>query len=98
MNSATPAAVRYGLARMPNSTSARDVAACQSAGAGSGSGRSSMSGRAAPGRGAGIGAAVLVPGPLPQRGPGQHDQVGDLVTQAQLGAHRVDPAPDLAAR
>ena len=39
---------------------------------------------------------MLVPGPLPQRGPGQHDQVGHLVAQAELGTHRVDPAPDLA--
>ena len=54
VSSATPAAVRYGLTWMPNSVSAREVAACQSAGAGSGSGRSSISGRAAPGRGAGI--------------------------------------------
>ena len=39
---------------MPNSTSAREVAAVQSAGTGNGSGRSCMSGRVAPGRGAGI--------------------------------------------
>ena len=39
---------------MPNSPSAREVAAVQSAGTGNGSGRSCMSGRVAPGRGAGI--------------------------------------------
>ena len=94
VKSATPAAVRYGFTRIPNSDSAREVAACQSAGAGSGSGFSSMSGRvdARPRCGDG---PVLIPGPLPQRGPGQHDQVGDLVPQAQLRADRVDPAPDL---
>ena len=42
------------------------------------------------------GGPVLVPGPLPQRGPGQHDQVGHLVAQAEFRAHRVHPAPDLA--